>query len=66
MHRIFFARELVCEALRLRRAADDREHARGRGLVGVGLGRDLVGARAGALDLDELDLAAVELVLMLA
>src|SRR4029078_9744435 len=56
-------RELGLEALRLRGTADDAEHP-GRGRrVGVGFGRDLVGAPTGALDLDQLDLAAGQLVL---
>ena len=59
------AGELGLEALRLGRAAHHREHAVGGGLVGVGLGRDLVGARAGSVDLHELDLAAVQLVVAL-
>ena len=58
------ARELRLEALRLRGSTDDCEDAGGCGLVGVGLGRDLVGARTGALDLDQLDRAARHLVLM--
>src|SRR5207248_11398821 len=46
--------------------ADDGEDVQlFRRLVGVGLGRDLVVAGAGALDLHELDLPAPELILAL-
>ena len=58
-HSTWLAASSAENALRLRRAADDREHVELLGgLVGVGLGRDLVGLQAGALDLHELDLAA--------